>query len=301
MQEVKTWGLIGRKGKPVHKSKLARLLQNPFYYGVIRFNGEMYEGSHPPLISKKLFDRCQEVLSQKSKPQKRGEVKFAFRGFIKCGECGGSITAEMQKGHIYYRCTKKIRRCRQKFLREEALLEQINKSLLQVFIPDNGKDIIFNRLDELAEIDRKASFSLSHQLQDRIQGLDAKIERLIDLYVERDISQEEYQHKKAKLVNEKKDLQERLGEIEKQSGGWLELSKNFITSCNLAGSVAWQGNLSQKRDFLKTNGSNHTLKDKNLSFYWSEPFNMVATIARSQKWRCIGDEVRTFFAAEGGI
>jgi site-specific DNA recombinase len=285
MQEVKTWGLIGRKGKPVHKSKLARLLQNPFYYGVIRFNGEMYEGSHPPLISKKLFDRCQEVLSQKSKPQKRGEVKFAFRGFIKCGECGGSITAEMQKGHIYYRCTKKIRRCRQKFLREEALLEQINKSLLQVFIPDNGKDIIFNRLDELAEIDRKASFSLSHQLQDRIQGLDAKIERLIDLYVERDISQEEYQHKKAKLVNEKKDLQERLGEIEKQSGGWLELSKNFITSCNLAGSVAWQGNLSQKRDFLKTNGSNHTLKDKNLSFYWSEPFNMVAKIARSQKWR----------------
>ncbi len=287
--EAYSWGLIGRKGKPVHKSKIARLLQNPFYYGVIRFKGEMYEGSHPPLISKKLFDKVQEVLSNNSRPQKRDQVKFAFRGLMKCGECGGSITAELQKGHIYYRCTKKIRRCSQKFLREEALLEQINKALMQVSIPDNGRDIIFNRLDELAEVDRKSSFSLSRQLKDKIQGIDAKIERLIDLYVERDISQEEYQHKKAKLLNEKIILQERLGEIEKTGGGWLESSKNFISICNKVGSVARLGNLSQKRDFLKTNGSNHILKDKNLSFYWSEPFSVVAKIARAKKWRRGGD------------
>ncbi len=284
-KETQRWGLIGRKGEPVHKSKIARLLQNPIYYGVIRFKGEMYEGSHPPLISKKLFDKVQEILSSNSRPQQRDKVKFAFRGFIKCGEYGGSITAEMQKSHIYYRCTKKIRRCSQKFLREEALLEQINKALLQVFIPDEGKDIIFNRLDELAEADRKASFSLSRQLQDKIQSIDGKIERLIDLYIERDISQDEYQHKKAKLLNKKKDLQERLGEIEKSGGGWLEPSKNFITICNKAGSVARLGNLSQKRDFLKTNGSNHILKDRKLSFYWSEPFNIVAKIAPTRKWR----------------
>jgi len=139
--------------------------------------------------------------------------------------------------------------------------------------------------DLTAKCTRAAIRRLSRQLQDKVNSIDGKIERLIDLYVERDISQEEYQHKKVKLINEKKNLQERLGEIEKQSGGWLELSKDFITSCNLAGSVAWQGNLSQKRDFLKTNGSNHTLKDKKLSFYWSEPFNIVAKIARSQNWR----------------
>jgi len=40
-------------------------------------------------------------------------------------------------------------------------------------------------------------------------------------------------------------------------------------------------------------GAKETWKQKSRFF--------VAKIARSQKWRCIGDEVRTFYAAEGGI
>ncbi len=50
-QEVHRWGLLGRTGKPVRKGRIAKMLQNPFYYGVMRYNGEVYEGKHPPLIS----------------------------------------------------------------------------------------------------------------------------------------------------------------------------------------------------------------------------------------------------------
>jgi len=56
-REVSRWGLTGKTGKPLRKSVLASILRNPFYYGVMRFRGEHYEASHPPLISKKLFDR----------------------------------------------------------------------------------------------------------------------------------------------------------------------------------------------------------------------------------------------------
>ena len=41
------------------------LLQNPFYYGVMRYNGEYYEGKHEPIIAKKLFDQVQEAMRQK--------------------------------------------------------------------------------------------------------------------------------------------------------------------------------------------------------------------------------------------
>ncbi len=266
LQETHRWGLSAKAGKPIFKSCLGKMLRNPFYYGVMVFNGERYEASHPPLVSKKLFDKVQEVLEQKAKPMKHGEIKFAFTGFIKCGECGASITAERQKGHIYYRCTKKITKCSQKFLREEALLSQINDVILKVFIDNETKEKIFNRLDELAQGESKASSSLSRQARDKLKEFDDKIERLIDLYVAKEISQEEYQRKKAKLLNEKKDLQERLGEIEKTSGGWLEPSKNFVTTCNQAGSVAWQGNPSAKRDFLKIFSSNFQIFDATLLF-----------------------------------
>ena len=70
-RETRRWGLTGRSGKPVPKSSLANILCKPFYYGVMEYKGELFEASHPPLVSKKLFDRVQEVLAQKAKPMKK--------------------------------------------------------------------------------------------------------------------------------------------------------------------------------------------------------------------------------------
>jgi hypothetical protein len=95
----------------------------------------------------------------------------------------------------------------------------------------------------------KACFSLSEQVKNRLSEFDEKVERLIDVYINRELSQEEYAKKKAKLLNDKKDLEERLQEIEKSSGGWLEPSKNFVSTCNQAGSVAWQETPSPKKIF----------------------------------------------------
>jgi hypothetical protein len=261
----------------------------------MKFKGELFEASHPPLVSEKLFDKVQEVLEKKAKPIKKDKINFAFTGLIKCGECGASITAERQKGHIYYRCTKKITKCNQKFLREEALLEQINKAILKVFIDNETKDKMLGRLDKSSREESKASLSLSRQVQDRLKDFDEKMERLIDLYIAKEISQEEYQRKKAKLLNEKKEIEEKIGEIEKTSGGWLEPSKNFVTSCNQAGSVAWQANSSAKRDFLKILGSNFILKNRTLLFSYTYPFHLVVKTDPKKNWLQLSDEIRIYF------
>ena len=284
--ELKSLGLLGGRGKPVCKAQLARMLRNPIYYGVFKYRDELHEASHPPLISKKLFDAVQAVLDNRHRAHKPTEVKFAFTGLIKCSYCGCSITAETKKGHNYYHCTKKKSPCpSKKFLREEALLSQVNKAILKVYIDDETKDKMLNRLDELSRGESKASSSLSGQLKDRLKEFDAKIERLIDVYINREISQEEYTAKKAKLLNEKKDLEENLGQIEKISGGWLEPSKNFVTACNQAGSVAWQEILSPKRDFLKICGSNFFLKDLSLLVIYNKPFDFIAKSQGSFDWR----------------
>jgi len=277
-RQVATWGLVGKKGKPVCHEVISGILRNPFYYGMIRYKGELYEGSHPPLISKKLFDTVQEILAGNRHPQVRGRIKFEYTGLMTCGECGRGITAEYQKGHTYYRCTKKNRHCTQKFLREEALLSQIQEALKKVYIDNTTKDKIINRLESYHSKESKASSSLSGQLTEKMKEIDEKIERLIDLYISQDISDEEYQNLKAKLLNEKQAIKERLGQIEKVSGGWLEQAKDFITSCGAIGSVAWQENPPPLRDFLKTVGSNFILKDRSLSFIYSKPYEVVTNL-----------------------
>jgi site-specific DNA recombinase len=232
----------------------------------------------------------QDVLDNRSRAHKPAEPKYAFTGLITCSYCGCSITAEIQKGHIYYHCTKKKGPClSKKFLREEALLSQVNKAILKVYIDNETNDKMLNRLDELFQEESKASFSLSEQVKNRLNDYGEKIERLIDVYINREISPEEYARKKAKLLNEKKDLEEKLQEIEKSSGGWLEPSKNFVSTCNQAGSVAWQETLSPKRDFLKILGSNFVLKDRTLSMKRAYPYELVAKISPSNSWLPLED------------
>ena len=102
------------------------ILQNIFYIGLMKYGGEIHEGQHEPLISKKLFDSCQEVMAKRGRVHEVHKNNFAFLGLLKCSSCGASITTEKQKGHNYYRCTKKKGLCQEKYyLHEEILTEQI--------------------------------------------------------------------------------------------------------------------------------------------------------------------------------
>jgi len=49
-------GLVSRRtGKALTLSRIDHMLRNPFYYGVFNHKGELYQGNHEPIISKKLI------------------------------------------------------------------------------------------------------------------------------------------------------------------------------------------------------------------------------------------------------
>ena len=99
--------LIGKKDTPLSVSQIQHILRNPFYYGIFRYDDEIYEGSHPPIITKRLFEKVQNVLKQRHRATRKKKYDYVFRGFIECGECGAMITAELKKKkYIYYHCTK---------------------------------------------------------------------------------------------------------------------------------------------------------------------------------------------------
>jgi hypothetical protein len=59
-------GLRNRLGNPPGKSAIHRMLRNPAYAGIVRWKGVEREGTHPPLISRDLFDKVQSVLGAHS-------------------------------------------------------------------------------------------------------------------------------------------------------------------------------------------------------------------------------------------
>ena len=61
----------------VQRCTMYTMLQNPAYYGMVRWGGEMAQGKHEPIITKALFDRVKAVLDRENRPR---NMKFAFRG-----------------------------------------------------------------------------------------------------------------------------------------------------------------------------------------------------------------------------
>ena len=92
-------------GTKVHRSSLHGMLRNPVYCGIVRYKGELFQGKHEPIISLELFEKVQRVFEPNRNGNKEQTHLFALRDFLWCGDCGCKITAERQKGHVYYRCT----------------------------------------------------------------------------------------------------------------------------------------------------------------------------------------------------
>ena len=90
-------GLRGNLNKSLVIANIQKNLQNIFYLGLMKWKGEIFEGKHEPIISKKLFDKCQEVMAKRGKVQEVRKHNFAFLGLLKCASCGCSITGERQK------------------------------------------------------------------------------------------------------------------------------------------------------------------------------------------------------------
>ena len=189
----KEWGFrtrLTRKlgGKPLTRSAIYRLFTNPFYCGRFEYprnTGHWYQGKHEPMITEPEYDRVQTMLGRNGNPRPQAHLAFAFTGLIRCGECGGMVTAEEKHQLIcgncrlkfayrrrdicprchctiqdmtkpvflrytYYHCGKsKNPRCTQKCLSAIAIENQIGEFLSRIRISPRFKSWAINHLHEL--------------------------------------------------------------------------------------------------------------------------------------------------------
>ena len=284
-------GLVSRRtGKALVLARIDHMLRNSFYYGVLKHKGELYQGSHEPIISKKLFDKVQRVVERRGKPRKAKEIlAFAFRGIFTCGECGRAITAEKKvkpsgRTYIYYRCTKKNRVCHQKYLEERKLVAQLKELFREVSIRESWKDRMLKQWEKDYKEAQTSSSSSAVPLKQELKTLEEKQMRLLDAYLDQTITNEEYTKTKEKILNRKIEIKENL----KENGGrglhWLELFREWIISAHQAISVADTENLEEKRSFLQKIGSNFRLTGQKVACQLGFPWSAASKKSQFLEW-----------------
>ena len=293
-------GLISRNGKVFTISNIQMFLKNPFYYGAFYFNAELHQGSHKPAITKKLFDKCQEVMAQKAHKTKRGQKEYVFRSLLKCGECGCSITSETQKGHNYYRCTKKKQTCSQKYIREELLAEQISSIIQKVSLPSAWTKKMIAELDKEKEENVQAEMTFAQNLRSQILKHEETLDKLLDLQLSETISTKEYAAKKQKILNQKIEISEKLKDFERKGNRWLELCKNFILTANQAQIAALRGNFSEKKNFLKKIGSNPLLRERLVFIEYKNPWKLLENSSAEARGEAPSEAANSIWWARKG-
>lgn len=116
----KEWGLckMGANGEnkgAFSLSAMYAMFLNPFYYGMFQWDGELWEGKHPPMITEEEYDRAQEILGPRGKPRLTRN-KNIYSGLIRCGSCDSAVIVDVKRKIIrstgrereyrYYRCSK---------------------------------------------------------------------------------------------------------------------------------------------------------------------------------------------------
>ena len=259
-----------RNGKLLCRALITNMLSNPVYYGHFRYVGEVYEGTHEPLISKQLADQAQAVLKKRYKwsPFVMPVKPKAFLGLLRCSTCGGAITAEIQKGHTYYRCTKKSNAalrllCRQPYIREEDLTVEISDLLKPYSLPAEWADEMLTRVKEEKKQSARSGAVMAEQKRREIEKINLRLQTLLDSFLDGIIDRETYVTEKAKRMSQKKSLEEQSSALLKGRSNWLEPFQSWILTARNAGEIAVSGSPQEKKALAqKVFGSNLVLDCK---------------------------------------
>ena len=268
---------VGLKGRhtALSTSNYQYMLKNPVYYGVIRYKGEIYEGKHEPIITKDLFDRCQAVMTRKSKPKGPKLKAFTYRGVFHCKECGCFITTETQKNHNYLRCTKRKGPCAEPYVREELITAQIKGELKSVSLPP----ALAAGLILMAEKERAASAQAVgdtvQKLRFKMDSLTCNLNLLLDMVLSGKLTQDEYVQKKFVIINDKKEIQDKLAAFARQSVNRFEPEINFYREAVHVGELAESGKAEENREKLKKIGSNFRIGRRRLSVEFKKPWEFI--------------------------
>lgn len=181
--------------KPVSLEQLRQILANPYYTGVLQYQGALYPGRHEPIVDGPLFERVQEVADQRSRRGSRDVVHQHFlKGMLFCGRCQQAgrehrliLTEGKGRGGSYYYFLCRGRQegvCDLPYLRIEGVEDAVEREYANLALPPDFTASVEARVSETMADEQRSTRQLKTNLNAELARLSSAEERLIDLAAE---------------------------------------------------------------------------------------------------------------------
>lgn len=278
-------GAKSRAGKPMSTSVLYNVLTNPFYYGEMNCKGKTVPHIYEPIISRELWQKCQEVrLGTAKKPFKYSDMPFLYRGLIKCANTGKMCTNELKKGQFSY-VVSYNQNGKRYYTPEKEIDLQIIEILKTLKFPLNR---IQQYKKHLAE-SKKAEISYRNQeighLQADLTKNWERMDKLMNLFIDGNIDQEIFDMKKEQLKTEKNRLDAEIKAHSTADDSFNDLICELIDIASNSWKIfGFSGNFDLKRNLLKMVFRTLEIKEGNLGYALSFPFSKMQNLTACPNW-----------------
>ncbi len=266
-------------------SQIDQIFNNPFYYGQMLIKGTMYPHRYPPLVTKALFDQVQQTKSGfNKKPFKYAGKPYIYRGLMRCDECGLAITPENHKGIVYYHCTQYNGKHGAKWLREDAITQQLGKVFKRLQMPQEILEGIVNTLSEVHH--NKIDFQ-SKQFDDLTKKQKEITKILENLYLDKlkgRITDDEFDNYRKTFCEQRDDINARLMGLQEAENNYYITAKYLLELASSAYDVFVGSEVEEKRLLIKLVLSNLRVKGEKIVYDAQMPFSVILNCSEDQVW-----------------
>ncbi|MBR1752974.1 MAG: recombinase family protein [Ruminococcus sp.] len=207
---------------------------------------------HEPIVSKDIFDRAQQMITEHGKAQREGHRhsnSYWFSNKVYCGKCGTSFSKMGGKNinNLYLRCSnraaygKEVRigykghqsGCDNKFLSENVLCSCMK--YIMEHISSKREMIIEQLMQEIQDLQNESLDVDTTDLEQQISNLSEKKQNAVDLMLEGIISKDDLKDQVTRYDKEIADITEKISmckNVDEFHSRQLESIRSFIEQIN---------------------------------------------------------------------
>ena len=249
--------------------------------------GKSYSHRYNPIIDKKTWDICQSVRTGRSRTNAPRQTKktFIFKGLIKCATTGRIVTCDIKKGKFIYLITRNPKDPNKKvFVPEKTVLEEIRKVFKSIKIDDDILEVITEHLKESHESEKVYQNNAIKELQNESSRIQVKLDRLLDLLLDKSITTDEYDRKCHQLKTRQYQISDRIKNHQKADETFKITVNTVFSIASMAYELFESSKIEQKRKLINYVFSNLELEGATLRYSLKKPFDLMVDCNTYSEW-----------------
>jgi site-specific DNA recombinase len=301
-KKCQEWGLTSnvKNGKPLSHNVIATTIKQPFYYGYMKIKGELHKHKYESLISKELFDKCQDVIvGYKKHNFRQAKNDFVFKGLLKCDVSDRVVSCDLKKGKYTYLICRDPKNPNQKlFVKEGVILDQVKEVFKSLSVPEELFKLLQDHLQNSAKSEREFHKIQITSFEKENSQLQGKCDTLLDMCISKSITRDEYDKKAIELRERQRQINAELKILNDSDEKFGITLTSLISMASKAYEIFESSKINEKRQLIAFMFSNLRMNGTKLVFDLKQPFNLMVNLNSYPEWLPLIEVIRTNYYKE---